>query len=145
MMLGRLFYFVRKGILMERKNYSSGAPLEEKVGYSRMVRAGGFVMIRDTTSVQPDGTVYGEGSPYDQARYIFEKQIGLLAEAGAGPEDVIQVKAYLTHMADASEVSRAYSEIFHNIRPLFTAIGTTELNRPAQLCEIEMMAVLQEA
>lgn len=60
------------------------------------------------------------------------------------PEDVIQVKAYLTHMADAGEVSRAYSEIFHDIRPLFTAIGTTELNRPDQLCEIEMMAMLQE-
>lgn len=83
MMLGRLFYFVRKGMLMERKNYSSGAPLEEKVRYSWIVRADEFVMIGGITSVQPDGTVYGEGSPYDQARYILEKRIGLLAEAGA--------------------------------------------------------------
>lgn len=130
---------------MERTNYSSGAPLEEKVGYSRMVKVGKLVMIGGTTSVQADGMVYGESSPYDQAKYIFEKQIGLLQEAGAEASDVIQIKAYLTQMEDAAEVSRAYSKIFRDIRPLFTAVGTTALNRPSQLCEIEMTAVIQDA
>lgn len=40
---------------MARQNFSSGAPLEEKVGYSRMVRVGNQVFIGGTTSVQPDG------------------------------------------------------------------------------------------
>ena len=44
----------------ERKNYSSGAPLEEKAGYSRIVVVGPFIFVGGTTSVQPDGTVYGE-------------------------------------------------------------------------------------
>ncbi len=35
---------------MERTNYASGAPLEEKVGYSRMVKKGPFVMIGGTTA-----------------------------------------------------------------------------------------------
>lgn len=126
---------------MQMERFSSGAPLEETVGYSRMVRAGNLVMIGGTTAVQPDGTVYGAGSAYEQAKYIFEKQIGLLGQAGAKASDVIKVEAFLVHMSDAPEVSRAYSAFFRDVRPLFTAVGTPELNRPAQLCEIEMTAV----
>lgn len=129
---------------MGRTNYSSGAPLEEKVGYSRMVKIGNLVVVGGTTSVQPDGSVYGEGSPYDQAKYIFEKQVKLLEKAGAKASDVVKVQAFVTKMSYCSEISRAYSEIFHDIKPLFTAVGTPELNRPTQLCEIEMTAIIDE-
>jgi len=129
---------------MSRINYSSGAPLEEKIGYSRMVKIGAIVMIGGTTSVQPDGSVYGVGDPYEQAKYIFEKQVVLLEQAGAKASDVVKVDAFLTHMSDCNEVSRAYTEIFYDIKPLFTAVGIAELNRPSQLCEIEMTAVIQE-
>ena len=125
-----------------RTNYSSGAPLEEKVGYSRMVKAGPFIFIGGTTSVQPDGTVYGEGSPYEQAKYIFEKQLELLEQAGATACDVVKIKAYTTDMKYAKEIGDAYSEIFHDIRPLFTMIGTTMLNRASQLVEIEIDAIV---
>ncbi|MDD3306872.1 MAG: Rid family hydrolase [Acetobacterium sp.] len=127
---------------MSRINYSSGAPLEEKVGYSRMVKIGNLIMIGGTTSVQPDGSVYGEGDPYAQAKYIFEKHVKLLAEAGATPADVVKVMCYATRMSDCGEIGRAYSEIFKEFRPLFTAVGTSELNRPSQLCEIEMTAII---
>lgn len=127
---------------MSRVNYSSGAPLEDVVGYSRMVKVGNTVLIGGTTSVQMDGSVYGEGSPYEQAKYIFEKQVKLLEKAGAAAKDVVKIDAYLTNMKDMGEVGRAYTEIFHEIRPLFTAFGISELNRPSQLCEIEMMAVI---
>ena len=56
----------------KRTNYSSGAPLEEKVGYSRMVKIDDQVFIGGTTSVQPDGSVYGE-TAYEQA---LERQLG---------------------------------------------------------------------
>lgn len=129
---------------MKRTNYSSGAPLEEKVGYSRMVKVGNLVMIGGTTSVQPDGSVYGEGDPYAQAKYIFEKQIKLLEQAGASAKDVVKVDMFLTKMANCAEASRAYSEFFHDVKPLCTAVGTPELNRPSQLCEISMVAVLTD-
>lgn len=129
---------------MERVNYSSGAPLEEKVGYSRMVKIGNLVMIGGTTSVQPDGSVYGEESPYYQAKYIFEKQVNLLEKAGAKDSDVVKIQAYVTKMSYCGEISKAYSEIFHDIKPLFTAVGVSELNRQTQLCEIEMTAIINE-
>lgn len=126
---------------MERVNYASGAPLEERVGYSRMVKRGDYVAIGGTTAVQPNGAVFGE-SAYEQTKYVLEKQVALLARAGAGAEDVFRVKVYAVHMEDAAEIGRAYSELFHEIRPLCTVVGTPALNRPAQLVEIELEALL---
>ena len=127
---------------LTRTNYSSGAPLEEKTGYSRMVKVGPFVYIGGTTSVQPDGTVYGEGSAYEQTKYILEKLVKLLEKSGSKKEEVIRIKGYTTDMKYGGEIARAYSEIFHDIRPLFTMVGTPMLNRPSQLVEIEMDAVI---
>jgi enamine deaminase RidA (YjgF/YER057c/UK114 family) len=107
-----------------------------------MVKIGDYVKIGGTTSVQPDGTVYGEGSAYEQTKYVLEKQVKLLAEAGAKAAEVFSVKAYTTDMAYGSEISRAYSEIFKDVKPLFTAVGTPMLNRPSQLVEIELEAVI---
>lgn len=126
---------------MKRTNYTSGAPLEEKVGYSRMVKVGPFIKIGGTTSVLPDGTVYGEGDPYKQTKYILDKFITLLSQAGGTAQDVIAIKAYATDMKNAGEIGRAFSEIFKNIKPLFTMVGTTMLNRPSQLVEIELEAI----
>ena len=119
----------------KRVNYSSGAPLEEKVGYSRMVKVGDHIYVGGTTSVQPDGTVYGENA-YEQTRYVLEKQVKLIGQAGAGVGDVIKVDVF------GADISRAYSEIFHDIRPLCTVVGTPALNRPTQFVEIMMEAVI---
>ena len=127
---------------LTRTNYSSGAPLEEKTGYSRMVKVGPFVYMGGTTAVQPDGTVYGEGSAYEQTKYILEKLVKLLEKSGSKKEEVIRIKGYTTDMKYGAEIARAYSEIFHDIRPLFTMVGTPMLNRPSQLVEIEMDAVI---
>jgi enamine deaminase RidA (YjgF/YER057c/UK114 family) len=131
-----------KKMNLSRVNYSSGAPLEEKTGYSRMVQAGPFIYIGGTTSVQPDGSVAGEGSVYEQTKYILQKQIDLLSRAGAKKEEVIKIKAYITDITQGAEAARAYSEFFKNVRPLFTMVETPRLNRPAQLIEIEMDAAL---
>lgn len=125
----------------KRENYASGAPLEEKVGYSRMVKVGNQVFVGGTTSVQPDGTVYGENA-YEQTKYVIEKQLRLLEQAGAKAGDVVRVKIYTTDITQGSEISRAYSESFHDIRPLCTMVGTPALNRPTQFVEIEMDAVI---
>lgn len=129
----------------QRTSYSSGAPLEEKVGYSRVVKSGPFVYVGGTTSVQPDGSVYGEGDGYMQTRYILEKMIMLLEQAGAHQEDVVRIKIYATDMKRSAEYLRAYSELFKEIKPLCTLVGIAELTRPAQLVEIELDAIIGSA
>lgn len=127
---------------MERKNFASGAPLEEKVGYSRMVKLGDYVAIGGTTAVQPDGSVCGEHDAYAQTKYVLEKQVKILEQAGAAAKDVFRVKVYTTDMKANGEICRAYSEIFHDIKPLCTVVGTPALNRPTQIVEIEMEAMI---
>ncbi|MDR1066095.1 MAG: hypothetical protein LBL35_01485 [Clostridiales bacterium] len=129
---------------MKRTNYSSGAPLEEKVGYSRMVRLGDFIFVGGTTSVQPDGMVFGE-TAYEQTKYVLEKQLALVERAGGAAKDVFRVKIYATDMKFSKEICDAYSELFHDVRPLCTVVGATALNRPTQLVEIEMEAALGAA
>jgi len=98
-------------------------------------------MIGGTTSVQPDGSVHGENDAYEQARYIFARQIRLLSQIGASRNDVVSVDAFVVDMSDSSAIAQAYTEIFHDVRPLCTVVGTTALNRPSQLVEIKMTAV----
>lgn len=125
-----------------RTNYSSGAPMEEKVGYSRAVKAGPFVFVGGTTSVQPDGSVYGENDGYAQTKYILEKMIKCLETAGSKKEEVIRIKMYVTDMSRTKEYIEAYSELFKEIKPLCTLVGISALNRPSQLIEIEMDAII---
>lgn len=127
---------------LKRENFFSGAPLEEKVGYSRMVKVGPFVYIGGTTSVQPDGSVFGENDAYKQTKYVLEKMIKCLEEAGGKKEEVIRVKMYITKMSQSKECLKAYSEFFKNVKPLCTLVGISELNRPTQLVEVEIDAIL---
>lgn len=130
---------------LKRTNYSSGAPLEEKAGYSRAVKAGPFIFVGGTTSVQPDGTVFGEGDGYAQTKYILEKMINILEQAGASKEEVVRVKMYVTDMSKTKDYIAAYSEQFKAIKPLCTLVGIAALNRPSQLIEIELDAVIGAA
>lgn len=127
---------------LKRKNFFSGAPLEQKVGYSRLVKVGPFVYIGGTTSVQPDGSVLGKDDGYEQTKYVLEKMIKCLEQAGGKKEDVIRVKIYTTNMSKSKEYLKAYSEFFKEIKPLSTLVGISQLNRPDQLVEIEMDAIL---
>ncbi len=126
---------------MKRKNFSSGAPLEQKMGYSRAVRIGDFIFVGGTTSVQPDGSVYGEGDSYAQMKYVLEKQLGIIEKAGGKKEDVYEIQIFLTPGFDKSGW-QAYTEIFHDVMPLCTAVTVASLNRSAQLLEVQMSAAL---
>ncbi len=127
---------------LTRTNYSSGAPLEEIAGYSRVVKVGPFVYVGGTTSVQPDGTVFGENDGYGQTKYILDKMIKFLEQAGSNKAEVVRVKMYVTDMSKTKDYIQAYSEFFKEIKPLCTLVGIAALNRPSQLIEIEIDAVI---
>ena len=97
---------------------------------------------RRSTSVTPEGTVYGEGDPYEQAKYIFTKLVKLLEDNGVSREEVVKVNIFATSSSYNNEITKAYSEYFKESRPCCTWIGIKELNRPSQLVEIEMQAII---
>ncbi|MGZ4169157.1 MAG: RidA family protein [Solirubrobacteraceae bacterium] len=115
------------------------SPYEGQFGFSRVVRAGGFVLIGGTTSVGPGGSVLGE-TPYEQAAEIFRKILHELGRAGLGAADVVRNRVYVTDISRAEEVGRAHGEIFAEHRPLMTMVEVSGLIDPRMLVEIETVA-----
>ncbi|MBR3735900.1 MAG: hypothetical protein IKN07_08455, partial [Lachnospiraceae bacterium] len=77
-------------------------------------------------------------------KYILAKQIRLLEQAGAKQEDVFSVFIYTTDISQGAKICEAYSEFFHDVKPLNTMVEIARLNRPTQFVEIEMEAMLSE-
>ncbi|MCI7493817.1 MAG: hypothetical protein MSA74_00215 [Ruminococcus sp.] len=54
----------------------------------------------------------------------------------------MKVNIWATSSSYNMEITKAYSEFFKESRPCCTWIGIKELNRPTQLVEIEMQALI---
>jgi len=128
--------------LLKRQNYSSGAPLEDKIGYSRAVRIGNFVFVGGTTTTTPEGTVEAEGDAYLQTRIVLQKIEQALKKAGARLSEVYRVRIYVTDIKRAQEYMQAYSEFFKEIKPVTILAEVNALARPTHLVEIEAEAII---
>ena len=126
----------------KRQNFSSGAPLEDKIGYSRAVRVGDFVFVGGTTTTTPEGEVEAEGDAYLQTKIILQKIEQALTNAGARLSEVYRVRIYVTDIARAQEYMQAYAEFFKAIRPVTILAEVSALARPAHLVEIEAEAII---
>jgi enamine deaminase RidA (YjgF/YER057c/UK114 family) len=124
-----------------RQRASSGSPWEARVGYSRAVRAGGQVFVSGTVGRNADGTV--SPSAYEQAHRSLEIIGEALRELGAGFEDVVRTRTFVTDIGLFDEVARAHAEVFGAIRPATSMVEVSRLVDDAYLLEIEADAVLQ--
>ncbi len=115
------------------------SPFEPLFGYSRVVEAGGFVMISGTTSIDEYGSVIGI-TPYEQSVEIFAKLLHELERVGLSAADVVQTRMYVTDISRAEEVGRAHGESFDQVRPAATMVGVTGLVDPRMLVEVELVA-----
>lgn len=127
---------------MERQTVSSGSPYEAVVGYSRAVRTGRDVRVAGTAPTMPDGADPPDDT-YGQARRCLDIIGAALEEAGAGFEDVVRTRAYLTPEADFDGFGRAHGEIFRDIRPVNTTVVVAALVDPRWHVEIEVDAVVR--
>lgn len=118
----------------------SGSPYEEPIGFSRAVRVGDRVLVSGTGPVWPDGEV--DEDPHAQAARCFEIALSALAELGAGDDDVVRTRMYLTDAADWPAVGRAHGEVFGQRRPAATMVVVAGLVDPRWRVEIELEAVV---
>jgi enamine deaminase RidA (YjgF/YER057c/UK114 family) len=125
--------------LTERLPGDPPSPWEGMYGFSRIVRAGDFVLIGGMTSVDEDGAIIGE-TPYEQTVEILRKIKHELSRGDVGIADVIQTRVYVTDISRADEVGRAHGEVFARHRPLMTMVEVSSLIDPRMLVEIETVA-----
>ena len=112
------------------------------MGYSRAVRVGQHVWVAGTTAARPDDGAVGGDDPYEQAREALRRITDALHEVGAGIEDVVRTRVFVTDITRWAEVGRAHGEVFADVRPASTMVGVSALIHPSLLVEIEADAVV---
>lgn len=128
--------------MLERTNYSTGAPWEALVGYSRAVRVGNIIEVTGTVAVDENGQPVSPGDAYAQTRFILEKIEDVLNRAGATLRHVVRTRIFVTDIARWEEYGRAHREFFEQIRPCTTMVEVSRLIHPDYLVEIEATAIL---
>jgi enamine deaminase RidA (YjgF/YER057c/UK114 family) len=121
------------------RRLGSGGPWEHSYGYSRVVVAGPWLLTAGCTATV-DGVVMHVGDAAAQAREAFAVALAALAEAGAGPSDVMRTRMYLVNDADADAVGRVHGEVFAAVRPVATLVIVARLLHPDHLVEVELDA-----
>ena len=111
-------------------------------------RAGDFIYVSGTSSRRPDDTFVGvevvDGVKVlditAQTRAVIENIRDILAAAGAGLEDLVQVTSYLVDMADFAAYNDVYAEYFTESGPTRTTVAVHQLPHPDLLIEIQAVA-----
>lgn len=111
-------------------------------------RAGDFIYVSGTSSRRPDDTFAGvdmvDGVKVldisAQTRAVIENIRDILADAGAGLEDLVQVTSYLVDMKDFANYNAVYAEYFTESGPTRTTVAVHQLPHPDLLIEIQAVA-----
>ena len=122
----------------------SGAPWESRVGYCRAVRAGNYVAVSGSAPVGPDGELVGEGDMYRQARRCIEVISDALQRVGAGLDDVVRTRMFVTDIEQWEAAGKAHAEAFGAAPPATSMVEVVRLIDPRMLVEIEADAIINE-
>lgn len=126
--------------MTNRKNFTTGGPWEDIIGYCRAVKIGNTIEISGTTATKDD-----EGNDlittFDQTKAIIEKLAKVLEDAGASLENVVRTRLFLTDISQWEQAAKAHGLFFKDIKPASTMLEVSKLIDPGMLIEIEMTAV----
>lgn len=112
-------------------------------------RAGDFIFVSGTSARQADDSIAGATRDASgrtvldirtQTRAVLENIRDILAAAGAGLGDVVEVSSFLRDMADFAAYNAVYSEFFGFNGPARTTVAVAALPHPELLIEVKAVA-----
>ena len=109
--------------------------------YSQAVRAGSLLFVSGQVPLDPASGQPVEATIQAQAARSLENVKAILAQAGAGMENVVKTTVFLKDMEDFAEMNRIYQTFFPENCPARSAVQAARLPKDV-LVEIEAIAVL---
>jgi reactive intermediate/imine deaminase len=107
--------------------------------YSQGLRAGAFVFVSGQVGIDPaTGELAGDTIELQTAQALANVR-AILAEAGAGMEDVVKATVHLCDLALFSRFNAVYAEQFPDPKPTRTTVGS---QLGDVLVEIDVIAYL---
>jgi len=120
------------------------AGFEHPQPFSQGVSAphGRTVWVAGQVALDVGGSIVGRGDAATQTEVALENMKEVLAEAGAGLEDVVKLTVFLTSMADLPQVQEVRARYFPRDPPASSTLAISELVHPELLVEIDAVAVV---
>ena len=117
-------------------------PWAAKAGIAQGVQSGNRIYVSGQVAFDRNGKLVGEGDMTAQACQVFANIAAVLAEAGAGLDDVVKITAFITDMSQYGDYAAARSEAFPTVLPASATVTTPALVLPELLVEVEAIAEL---
>ncbi|HEX6024745.1 MAG TPA: RidA family protein [Solirubrobacter sp.] len=121
----------------------------EPRGYANGIEASGRLVFVggqigwDETGAFPHADLAG------QVGQTLRNVLAVLAEAGAGPEDIVRLTWYITdrdaYLSSQKEIGAAYREVMGRHFPAMAVVQVTALIEAEALVEIEATAVVDDS
>ena len=103
---------------------------------------GDRIYVTGTTATDANSQVVGVGDAYAQTVQCVKNIQRALEALGAGLENVVRTRMFVTDISRWEEYGRAHGEYFREIMPATTMVEVSKLIDPDMLIEIEADAEL---
>ena len=116
---------------------------DDNLSMSQGIRIGNFLYLSGQISLDADGVLVGRGSMTEQSKRVFQNIETILDRAGARPEHIFKISAFLTDMSRYSEYSAERTRFFMGRKPASTTVQVSALAFEGLLVEVEAVAYIE--
>ena len=110
--------------------------------YSQSVLYGDLLFTSGQIAIIPETGEMEQGSIEAQAERVMKNLSAVLAEYGAGFENVIKTTCFLADIDDFAVFNEVYGRYFSNHKPARSCVAVKALPKGA-LCEVEIIAAIK--
>ena len=108
--------------------------------YSHALVGGGFVFVSGQLPIAPDGRRLNAAPFAEQARQVLDNVAHALAAGGSSIEKLLQVRVYVTDIADWPEFNTIYAQWAGAARPARAVVPVPALHYGFKI-EVEAVAL----